>query len=885
VQVVGTLYLMDGSSDSSSGVWQWCWKEEGAPQDDVLCSARSAVQVRNHDLLVCYAQFCHVAFVNALDFPPSTCAVVQPSGKHPALMTYRLLCTCRGVCDGTGASAAIEKALQRTLMLLVVQHLALLDQQQHPQKGSSSSSSSNRAGDLSSPSSGSRSPAAAAAVGQKVQMRIDSACAASCSSESSWLQQVLADIGCSTAQLPVDSSNNSSTGTATADSWQQLQQLPDAAFADKLRSSQLPLVLPGRMLAQLSLVAGMGRDPVNSLEGLHVAAVQTELLQLLQQQAAAAAAVEPNTAAAAAAGLAGASPDVVGRGVMAAADISCALRLLHCSSFVSAAHKLMWWMHGCIDQPTNEVTNANDAAAPAAAAPVAVLSGTWSPAVNALAATAAAALGATVLRLELLQPGRAEHRLAEAVQAAAAAAAAASSAAVTAETELSVHSPVEDNSTEQQFTQLPDHLAADTNAAPAAAAAAAAAAAPPALVVAVLDLQHYGTTGNLPTGQKEELLQLLRRWSSQPPCSVSLNTALEQQQQQDEIACAAVAPCVCFVVLCAPHTAQQLLQGMPALQSHCYQLSLPAVQDAEQLAADCKAQIMSSCGWALLEHIRDVHTLAHHQQQQQQMRLGSGSSSSSSRETSEEQGQPSSSSVSGAAAAAPAAVAAEPTARHLAERLAAALASIHSAVHAAYADYYLLDTTCSSSSSSNGEAGSRCNDHSRVPFSAVANFKQAAAFKASQSVNIAKPFDVLQLLPALLSEGRGQLVARRASLTTCIAKTAKVQQQVQELLQRRKQQQQQQQTGTSGASAAAAAPAPAAAGSRFAAAAEIEVLSNLGHQLQLPVNKWRNELEQQVSTDPIPVHRPICITCLSSFGAGIQCLKCAASHIPPILIS
>jgi hypothetical protein len=145
---------------------------------------------------------------------------------------------------------------------------------------------------------------------------------------------------------------------------------------------------------------------VNSLEGLHVAAAQTELLPLLQQQAAAAAAVEPTTtaaaAASAAAGLAETRPDVVGRALMAAADVSCASRLLPCSSFVAAAHKLVWWMHACIDLHTNTLTDAIVATA-AAAAPVAVLSGSWEPRVSALAATAAAALGATVVQQQLWQ--------------------------------------------------------------------------------------------------------------------------------------------------------------------------------------------------------------------------------------------------------------------------------------------------------------------------------------------------------------------------------------------------------------------------------------------------------------------------------------------------
>jgi hypothetical protein len=566
-----------------------------------------------------------------------------------------------------------------------------------------------------------------------------------------------------------------------------------------------------------------------------VAAAQAELLQLLQQQAAGAAAFEQTTAAAAAGSVEG-TPDVVGRGLLTAANISCASRLLPCASFVAAAHKLMWWMHSSMDQHTKGLTDATEAAAAAAAAPVAVLSGSLQLDVSALATTAAAALGATVVRLELLQPGRAEQGLAEA--AAAAAAAAASGTAVTVDSDLLGELPAADNATEQQIAQLPDHLAADSDAAPEAAAAAAAAVGP-ALVVALLDLQQYDSTGKWPDGQQEELLQLLRRCSSRHPCSVSLNIAMQQQQQRDDTAPAAVAPCVCFVVLCAQHTAQQLLQGMPALQSHCYQLSLPAVQNAEQLAADCKAQLMSTCGWALLEHVRDAHTLA---QQQQQMYLGSnsnGSSSgggSSSRGVSEDLVQPSSA-MSGAAAAA--AAPAEPAARHLAERLNAALASIHSAVHDAYEAYY-LDATCSSrSSSSNGEAGDRLKDHRCVPFSA----KQTAALKASQAANIAKPFDVLQLLPVLLSEGRSQLMTRRASLTTCLAKTAKVQQQVQELLQRRKQQQPQQ-SSTPGASAASAA---AAAGCTVAAAAEIEVLSRLGEQVQLLVDKWRAEMEHQVS--------------------------------------
>ncbi|WIA41612.1 hypothetical protein OEZ86_008972 [Tetradesmus obliquus] len=93
---------------------------------------------------------------------------------------------------------------------------------------------------------------------------------------------------------------------------------------------------------------------------------------------------------------------------------------------------------------------------------------------------------------------------------------------------------------------------------------------------------------------------------------------------------------------------------------------------------------------------------------------------------------------------------------------------------------------------------------------------------------------MLQLLPGLLSEGRGRLAARTASLATCIAKTAKLQQQVQELLQRR----QQQQLGT----------AAAAAGSRVdaGAAAEVAVLSSLADRLQQLMSRWSDELEQQV---------------------------------------
>ncbi|KAF6255350.1 hypothetical protein COO60DRAFT_1662222 [Scenedesmus sp. NREL 46B-D3] len=508
---------------------------------------------------------------------------------------------------GGGVGISARKVPLKAMCCAVIEvlcrrHVALLDQEQHLQDGASSKDSTALPSCDNNGSSSLEVAAAAAAALQKVGIDIRKATRCS-SGVSTWLQRMLTGIGAS--------STGSSDSSGSTEAWRQLQQLPNAAFADKLRSSQLPAVLPGRVLAQFCLMASMGRDPVNSLEGLHVAAAQAELLQLLQQQAEAAAASHLHPAAAAAQ-----------------------------------------------QEPAS----------------VAVVSGYWQPGVLALAATAAAALGAST-------------------------------------------------------------------------------------------------------------------------------------------------------------TAQQLLQGMPALQSHCYQLALPAVQLAEQLAADCKTQLMGSCGWALLEHVRDSHALA--QQQQQQLISSCGS-----KDGNGVQLQPgisvqlSSSSLSGAAAAA----AAEPAARHLAERLAAALASIHQAVFEAYGEYYTIATCSSSRSSSSRSSSSRSSPVARI------SSEQEPALKASQAVPLAKPFDVLQLLPGLLSEGRGRPAARMASLSTCTVKTAKVQQQVQDLLHQR---QQQQLLGTLGAPSGAADSA-AAGIMADAASAEMQVLSGLVVRLQLLVDGWRAELEQEV---------------------------------------
>jgi hypothetical protein len=698
------------------------------------------------------------------------------------------------------------------VLLLVVQHLALLDQQQHsPHTSGSSRANAVLPASCSSSSSISSLAAAAAvaAAGQKVQLKIDTTAGPGSSSESGWLQQMLSDLGARDEMVSTTSSSSSSSTAGTTDAWLQLQQLPDAAFADKLRSSQLPRVLPGRVLAQLSLVASMGRDPVNSLEGLHVAAAQAELLQLLQQQACAAAAAPQGTlAAAAAAGVGGRA------GLMLTAEISSALRLLPCSSFVAAAHKLMLWLQSCTDQHSRCMSGSEAAGAPAAAASVAVVSGSWQPGVQALAATAAAALGATVVRLQLLQPGHAEQERAAAVQAAAAAAVPeAADDAVDCEQALELAC---DDTTEQQLGNLSEHE-------PAAAAAAG-----PAMVVALVDLQQHGDSG-LSGEQLQELLLLLRRWSSQAPGCVAPSAPLHTQQQLQEDGLLSVgAPCVSFIVLCAPHTAQQLLQDLSALQSHCCQLALPAGEVAEQLAADCKAQLMSSCGWALLEHVRDAHCLAQ-QQQQQGLICSSSDSSKDNDEVPAQAGSAKQLVVSTSGAAALAAAPAEPAARHLAERLAAALASIHQAVYEAYEERYSRISSSSSSVAGNAASAASTKAYRVQP----SNAQHVAALETSQAVPLARPFDVLQLLPGLLSEGRSRLVARRASLATCLAKTAKVQQQVQDLLQRRRQQ-----LGTAAA---------AAAGTRVdAVAAEVEVLSRLAEQLQLRMSKWSAELEQQV---------------------------------------
>lgn len=329
-----------------------------------------------------------------------------PCIHNEVFLLFKLLNTCRCVGDGA-ATAEQQRSRQRTVLLLIAEHLAVIDQpppSDHSTLAGGSTKSVSGAHDslhkFSTPAGSSRS--------------------------SSWITCTLKQLTTSEQssrrvtsfhKARLDSSRDADTVAA----WQQLQSMPETTFVEAIKNALLPRGVPNRVLLQLSHIAGFGRDPVLSMEPLHIAAAQQELRQLLRQQATAAQDVAGSHQAAFSTAAFTPRNEIwgsIGAGskassIMSAMDINWASKLLPCSAFTAAAHKLMWWLQGCPTQQqvTYDLAAALtfDAESPVRsivqhdvvgfAASVAVLAGTWLPGISAVAATAAAALGAGILHL------------------------------------------------------------------------------------------------------------------------------------------------------------------------------------------------------------------------------------------------------------------------------------------------------------------------------------------------------------------------------------------------------------------------------------------------------------------------------------------------------
>lgn len=791
--------------------------------------------------------------------------------------------------DGA-ATAEDQQTLRRLVLLLVIEHLALVDQplpsndsstcQLHMNKTSqcfqqttqavpncdATGTANNTLRQGSSHAADNGPDRVPAPVSQQRECPT-----------SPWLQETLARlsgrsaVGVSSSVMRRSSSRSQDHAAVCA--WHELHHMPEAVFMESVQTAVMPRTLASRMFQQLVLVAKLGRDPVLSMEGLHVAAGRHEIVQLLLQQVQAVnldekcQVQETDNGGLVVSGYR--NKNYVTSNIMSAEDLAWAHRLLPCTDFVAAVHKLMWWLQDCLDrqqliQPVPSlylIAAGNDAAAVVyhrlsvwgSAASVAVLSGQCPSAMRAAAATAAASMGAFVLQLQQ-QDVQDDLLIWHAVQDIT------QSAAAATQEDLAFSAAQGSSDSDP----IGGHI--ENGAVGSATAVDKPTSQQQLSLVVLLDLHgEEKLEGNV--------LMLLQRWMSTNPggltqlqsttCaahSIALHmmqqnqqasqeqwcklSKLQQQQlvkQQQHMQAAAISPSaadsaqdsgtayivnICFVLLCTPEQSQQLLSAMPAVQQQCYQLGLPANHLSEQLAADCKTELIARCEKYLLEHVKNAAALVHGAEQQYNEQAAAVAKTVA--ETCE---APSSQQWRPKAAIATKQPSNESVATRLADRLAAALVSIHSSA----SESYRLSQTESTPGSYSCDR-SQMNQHTTRVAGCSAGHTWSLA---SQTVPLSKPYDVLQLLPHLLAETHKPLAAKRAALVSCLHALPSTQQLLQAEIDKQQRQvakvegQYQQPPGLTGTGM----PCEVFASS-------LEALQRLHTYLQQQGRKWRIQLEQ-----------------------------------------
>lgn len=556
---------------------------------------------------------------------PSSCST--PCGR----MSLKSLCLfvvevlSRVVADAAG-TAEQQQGLQRLIVLLVVQHLSTLDQSD-------------------TDSSCDATPTMPVA---------DAQLAASDSSTAGDSQQAPPHL---LQQLAAVTSPCCDDGTAArqrqvAALWETLQHAPDVQLCDGVRQANLPAVLSGRYMAQLLAMAAFGRDLCMLEQPLHISIAQQELAQLLAQQ-------RHHQALGSACTTSSSDSARSGMSCMPACALASAARLLSCSSWVAALHKLTWHLEAsaaAARQPdaTGPQADSSDSADQAsscaaqlpplvpAAQSVVLLSGPSAACLFAVAATAAASTGCSVMKLGLGQLAAQEEGLllgpAQRI------------AGHTDAGQPSHSGPTDTADTQQQQQD----------------------------VVLLLDL----------TERRRELsnadTSVLQGWISRLPWAVPGGVTPPARHAPH------------LVLLCMPHQQQALQSSLGG--SHCYQLCLPGEQTREQLQQDCRTQLIAGFSKDLTQHVQDVAALSKHN-----CRKPASSSSSapqsSQQQVGEDRGQPEQQ-CGGATHAASAVT----EARHLADTLAGAMAEAHSSAVAAYQVHYSSDTQHGNSSISSSQA-------------------------------------------------------------------------------------------------------------------------------------------------------------------------------------
>jgi len=648
---------------------------------------------------------------------------------------------CRAVAD-RAASAEEQQALQRLVLLLVVQHLAVLGQ----------------------PTAAAPSTAAQSALqpAQGASTAASSASSSSSTPRSPGLLQTLAELvgthdSCGDGNS--SSYSNRCSKPSLAQFWQALQQMPEAQLSDSLRQECLPAVLSGRLVGQMMAMAAWGRDPIHSDQPLHVEVAQQELKELLSQQLM----LRPQKNAQYGDAAAGAAATKLlsgcgdgsssrrrrrDRSRVEAAAFAATDRLLPCSVWVAAVHKLMWHIEAAAMHSGNlEADEAGELITSplmSAVCSVAVLSGPSVSALTAAAVTAAAATGCVVVKKSLPELLAEEQQLLEqlhglsaaAMQSAGAAAAPVGKSSSSQRTQGSAGACVEGPSDSAAALQMQQRqLAAEL---------------PP--VVLVVDLTD-AAAGPLHSPEASSVLQ---RWCSQLPWVVVSNSTHPVLSDIEDYG----QRLVHLILLCLPSQQQQL---QSFLGTHSYQLAFPGQLSKEQLQEDCRVQLLADFSSALSAHVQAACCTAQQQHQghnskQQQLPVVED----------EAVGEPQ-----------PVAAAALPAARHLADRLAAAVAEVHRSAVQAIQEHFKSKASIaacaptpdaaqtvgwshtarhpSSSSSSSSISMGRCSGSG------------CAYDTACTAAPLSKPFDALRVLQRLLPACTLPLNTRRAALRAGLA--------------------------------------------------------------------------------------------------------------------
>lgn len=542
---------------------------------------------------------------------------------------------CRTVAD-RAATAEQQQALHRLVVLLVGQHLAALE---HTSTGGGTSNS-NQAGAADQGSNTSSNPVGPSNVQEQQAHAAADSTTSSSSSSTPRLPCLLSMLA---SAVGTDSIDPGATAASTAASsgasnrnvptqqqqqqhkklaalWKLLTELSEDQFSEAVRQECLPTALSGRYLTQLMSMAAYGQDPVQLGQPLHLEAARRELAQLPLQQhqtgssggrsalpgadvslEAGAAGVRSEgiiwtprrlALAAAAADAAGghkssgatASSSSSSTGGLAAADLAASARLLQCSSWVAAAHKLMWHL---------ELATARASSCSTDVGPVRLLESGSTPAGSLGAVQQGPAVQTAVQSVALLT-GSAVHCLVAAATTAAAATGCrlvkssmadlqASQDGVLHVLPLHSHHP----STTPDTTGVAGWQQTQQQQQP---------------VVLLVDLTQKGAPLQPAT------LSALQRCCSPIPWVCAPADGPPSAQP----APAPIQP-VHLVLICALSQPAQLES---ILGPECYKLVLPGVPSRDSWEEDCRAQLMQEMGSALAEHLQDVSRCATQQQQQ-----------------------------------------------------------------------------------------------------------------------------------------------------------------------------------------------------------------------------------------------------------------------------